>query len=269
MGAVYVSLAALMIAGCPTGQGGSWQPGQDDDSGYTISLTTFTGPMHANEARAAKQTLQDAGGWKHVVVLDKGYQSELYLGRYTSRTAAVRDLKNIRGVRDAHGGMPYVGALVVPIPSKNVGPPEWDLQNATGAYTVVVREYCDVPEQNYVGRKKLAAKYCRMLRERGYEAYYYHGPGRSKVTVGVFDEWAVRTVREGLMVRQEIQDPRMKAVIREHPELLINGLSTRETVFDPQSGRLRYRWRGSYFERIPHKEVVDVVPFTDNRGSYR
>jgi len=259
-----------MITGCATGQMRLWRPGRGaDNGGYPISLATFTVPMHVQQARAAKQRLQDVAGWKHVFVVDKGYRSELYVGRYKSRTAAVSNLeRNIRGFRDAHGGTPYATALVVAIPTKDVGPPEWDLRNAAGAYTVVVQEYCDVPEKNYVGRKKLAVQYCRKFRERGYEAYYYHGPARSKVTVGVFEEWAVRTVRDGLMVREEIQDPRMKAVMREHPELLINGLSIRETGIDPQTRRLRYRRRGSYYERIPRKEVIDVVPFTDNRGSY-
>ena len=75
------------------------------------------------------------------------------------------------------------------MPGKQIGRPEYALARTTRTWTVVVAHFFDVPKARYLGREKFAADYCRQLRDRGYQAYYQHGPAKSVVTIGDFPEF--------------------------------------------------------------------------------
>ena len=77
---------------------------------------------------------------------------------------------------------PFLEARLVPVPTPDVGPPEWNVRNCPNPYTLHIAEFYNTG--GFDQRKEVAVQYCGMLREKGYEAYYWHGPRRSFVSVG-------------------------------------------------------------------------------------
>ncbi|HKQ49362.1 MAG TPA: hypothetical protein VJZ71_14925 [Phycisphaerae bacterium] len=86
---------------------------------------------------------------------------------------------------------PFFSARPTVMPTEHVGPPEWDLQSARGVYTLNIGvTYNTETLHNY---KEAAVEWVRDLRNRGYDAYYYHDPDRplSSICVGTFGEDAL------------------------------------------------------------------------------
>lgn len=86
---------------------------------------------------------------------------------------------------------PFLTARAMPVPIDDIGPPEWDLRNAKGVYTLHVGVTYPTPElRDY---KAAAVEWVKVLRADGYEAYYYHHPDRPKsdICVGTFGADAV------------------------------------------------------------------------------
>lgn len=86
---------------------------------------------------------------------------------------------------------PFFSARPIAMPTEHVGPPEWDLRNARGVYALNVGvTYNTETLHNY---KEAAVEWVRDLRNRGYDAYYYHDPDRplSSICVGTFGEDAL------------------------------------------------------------------------------
>jgi hypothetical protein len=54
------------------------------------------------------------------------------------------------------------------------------------------------PTEEFWEYKQAALEFCELLRNKGYEAYYYHTDSASMVTVGTFDEDAVIAHPRGL-----------------------------------------------------------------------
>ena len=79
---------------------------------------------------------------------------------------------------------PFLEAQLVPSPTEDVGPSEWNINQCAGPYTLAVAEYYNI--DSFIERKEAAVAHCRILREKGYEAYYYHGLRRSLVCVGAY-----------------------------------------------------------------------------------
>ena len=218
------ALVSLVVSGC---DGSGWKPGglaggDESTNGFAILLTTTSGPNHVRQAGYIKQSLETAQ-WRDVFIVTKANHSEVFWGTYSTIQSAQSDLKKAKGFQNRAGRQPFARALLVPLPGKDVGPPEWNLLNASGAYTVQMAAYYDIPDQNYFGRKRSAVQLCQKYRKLGYQAYYYHGPVRSHVTIGTFDKSAIATIRRGRNVQKEIRDPRIHAIIREFPQFNVNG----------------------------------------------
>jgi len=101
------------------------------------------------------------------------------------------DMDFIRQLGGTAGERYFLRAMIVRMPTPNVGNPEWDLSGATGKYSLQVAAF--EPTDNFGEYKQAAAEYCKLLRDKGYEAYYYHAQASSVVTVGVFGPDAVVT----------------------------------------------------------------------------
>ena len=162
---------------------------------YTILLHTFTGPEHVHQARLYRDKTKEMSGWSGLEVVHKDSNSELYWGKYSSMDSARSDLETARTWRAGkmtRAAFPF--PRIVIIPGMDPGNPAYKLQNAPpGYWTLLVALYVDDKTQGFVGRdrQKHAMEYCDFLRKKGYDAYYHHVPGRTKITVGVFHEDAV------------------------------------------------------------------------------
>jgi hypothetical protein len=267
-------LALLASLGCvpaaaPHPRGSSSPAGEDD--GYVILLRTTSGADHVQRASRLKQSLTDRG-WRKVFCINKAGHSEVFRGPYRSIPDAGDDLAEAKKTLDDMGQRLFARALIVPLPGRPVGPPEWNILNTDAVYTVQMATYYDVPEKNYYGRKQSVVDLCRKFRDMGYDAYYYHGPVRSHVTIGRFGEEAIRVVRDGDKMHLEKLDPRIDQIIEAFPQHNINGNAHVVFVHEPKPGtHLAQRKRvviKPFPVRVPREKAPDAKPSNDNSGDW-
>ena len=213
---------------------------------YTVLLYAFSDPGgHAAEAERYKRQTEKNTHWQGLFVVSEAGHSRLCWGRYVTVEAAEKNLRRAKAYVAPAGVQVYFQALVVPLPSGQVGPPEWNLQNAPGVYSVLVAVFYDVPRDEYVGRKEFAVEYCKQLRQKGNEAYYHHGPNRSGVMVGSFPALAIRTVSRDGKEKRVIASLRMKSIMIDFQFLAVNGRKERIVLISTKQRRLPWdlkRW---------------------------
>jgi hypothetical protein len=127
-------------------------------------------------------------------------------------------LRRARQIRDAAGQYPFAGVMLVPVPEPAPLNP-WPLEKANGAFTFHAASW----EER--GRMERAQAYAAQLRSEGYEAYVYHGPRLSMVTIGafgpdIFDNPAA-VGQPG--VRPKIISPRVLDLIKKFPRMRLEG----------------------------------------------
>lgn len=162
--------AVLAAAGCePSGE-----------RQLTIVLVEYKGPEAAPSARRLADELS-AQDLPDVFTVEGHEHASVCVGRYDSWKDPQADamLKRVRVIRDAQGQYPFAGVMLVPMPEPLPEDP-WPLEGADGFYTLLVASW-EAP-----GRMANAQRYASGLRSRGYEAYVYHGPRVSTVSIGAF-----------------------------------------------------------------------------------
>jgi hypothetical protein len=238
----------LAVTGCQPGQG-FHLAGHSGEDEYTLLLMTLTGADHVTLADFYLQRTKQYTHWNDLYVVNKDDNSALYWGRYRTRREAMRNLQTAKQyVTPATKQYIFRMATIVPLPGKDIGPPEWNLKNAEGDYTVLVAVFQDLPKHHYYGRKSRAVELCKKLRQQGQEAYFLHDIARSGVTIGTFPAEAIQTRRvarkhpqtgdtfyEDLRV---VVDPRMKAILKANPEFLYCGNTEIRTELDPKTRKM-------------------------------
>lgn len=289
--AIVPIVAAALLAGCetysvepkgtprPSPLGNLFSPaapkGQEDDSYYTILLYTFNDLNHAESAELYRARMSDRVGWKDLFVITASGHSQLFWGHYKSIDQAKPNLTKAHAHRTGTGVSVFGGAMVVPMPGKDIGPPELNLKNVKAPYTLLVAVFQDDPDANppYVGRKRFALEYCQQLRKAGYEAYYFHSQAASSVSIGAFgkESFTVRKVsRVGSGGPSEmadelvVNDPRIKTLQRDFPNLALNGNGVRLLSGYDAAGKEVASLRRTYIIRVP-KEENDTMPDRDSR----
>jgi len=172
--AVTAAMALAALTGCQSTATRTEVPT------LTILLLEYKGPeAHASADRLAGE-LRDQG--LEEVFTVKGHQhAAVCVGRFGSwkDPGADKMLARVRRIRDAQGQYPFAGVMLMPVPEPLPENP-WPVEEAEGQYTLIVASW-----QN-PGRMARAQAYARRLREEDYEAYVYHGPVKSTVSVGAF-----------------------------------------------------------------------------------
>ncbi|WP_428940859.1 hypothetical protein [Fontivita pretiosa] len=233
---------------------------------YTIYCGRIEGPMHVERANRVKNELIASTGMPDWYVVHENGQSLLYYGYYKAindpeqpgeTQRAQTDRRRIDLMTDPMGNRPFREALFVELAAPDPqAPPEWNLANAKGYWSLQIAAYKDSPD-----RKQAAVDAVREARAQGVEAYYYHGPTVSSVCIGAWPMHAVKAQEKGsartqdpdraMMVlsaglprefaraaaalagkqnievlepRVEIVDPSMRATIQQYPTHAINGL---------------------------------------------
>lgn len=263
-------LAAILIAvgGCRPGDGAGGPAGLAigrsplptrrtagrDRGRYTILLYVMRGADHAARLERYMARTERDTGWRGLFVVSRAGYSELCWGRYAKSKQAAGNLAKAKRYRTPVGVPIYAKAIILPLPDrKQPGPPQWNLHNANGTYTVVVAEFYNVPGR-YQGRENNAVAYCRQLRQQGQQAYYLHGPSVSLVTIGAFPESSIATVMRNNMATPEIRDPRILEIRRRHPYLAVNGLTQLTSRVNPSTGRVEKVPDPTYVNRIEKDE---------------
>ncbi|MBI4718516.1 MAG: hypothetical protein HY763_11970 [Planctomycetes bacterium] len=170
---------------------------------WTILCLEMQGPQRMDHITQVAETLKQTPGVRarDVFVRDEAEGvARLYYGTYYRRTdpktgkrntprQLTEDLRLIKELGSGPGEYYFLRALTVRMPTPDAGNPAWRLDRADGVYSLQVAVF--EPTDEFWEYKQAAAEYCAMLRERGFEAYYYHTPAASMVTVGLFGADAV------------------------------------------------------------------------------
>lgn len=178
---------------------------------WIIECRVCTGPRHAAEAESLATSLRAVPNLNPgaVSILSEKDRSRVIYGSYELKyvrsggDVVVEQSKQLRddityikhlAAGDTH---PFLTARATPQPTDDVGPPEWNLANAKGYYTLHVGVTYPTPELR--DHKGAAVEWVRTLRQDGYEAYYYHDPdsAKSDICVGTFGPDAMVTERNG------------------------------------------------------------------------
>lgn len=262
---ISILAAGLVVTGC---EDVNWEAGQsssaDKGGAYTVLLFTHEGADHIAEADGHKTRAAEATGWDGLFVIHKEKTSSLYRGRYKTRTAATRNLKKAKKfVSPKTRAHIYTRAMVVPLPGKDQGPAEWNLKNAPAGmkWSIKVGIYYDIPARNYFGRKGEAVEVCKQLRQRGEEAYYFHGPMRSGVFIGAFPPSSAKMVQTESIHPQSghrsykadfiVHDQRIKRILKDYPDLVVCGAGETTTVYDRKTKKVR---------KIKQPSSVVIIP---------
>lgn len=210
-----------LFGGTPEGRpdaGGSPAP-----TGWRVVLSFVSGPDHERRAAVLRDRIAGVLGRSDVRVRSRGAGSVVTLGSYASvdDPAAQRDLERMQGF-ELDGRRPFAQAYLQPPPPPPADPgsrPEWNLATVRerlgprAVYSLQVGVY---ESRDRVRAKRAAEARVDELRRAGETAFYYHGPRRSMVTLGVFDERAFDTRTQSVI-------PAVRSLQRKHPHNLLNG----------------------------------------------
>ena len=161
-----------------------------------------------------------------------------------------RDIQMIRQLAIDPTNRPFGMARRVLQTAPDEGPADWDLRSAKGYYSLQIGVFYNLGQ--FQDRKKAAVDYCRYWREKGYDAFYYHGPTRSSTTVGTFPESAVQDL-SGI----KRYAPEVRALQGKEPEFAWN-LENGHKIYVRREGRRLLQ--GSVLIRIPSQTESSELP---------
>ncbi|MFI4897328.1 MAG: hypothetical protein ACIARR_05845 [Phycisphaerales bacterium JB059] len=239
------------------GEPGGAPPVVAPSEGWSILITRIA---EGTEASAAAQLdrVRTSGGLPEAVLQRRRGGLVIAVGSFGSPTEerARRELQRVRDIR-VGGAKPYAYAFFAPptgeIPGTN---PEWDLRNvrrrfgSEAEYTLQIGVYArvggGVPSPSEVAEFRAAAeKAVAALRADGEQAFYFHGPTSSTVTVGVFSE-----DDHDSSIVPPIESMRLRETRERHPNNLVNGAGFRETL-RTDTGTAVSRLQRSQLVQIP------------------
>jgi hypothetical protein len=200
--------------------------------GWSILIEAFAGPQAEQSAREGVTRVRTTLGLDGAYTEKRGDAWVLAYGHYAgpSDPEALRDLARIKAI-EYRGGRPLAGAYLSPEVLEGTRP-EFDLRNVKAArgewatYTLQIAVYglegAARPKAEDMGQVRRSAEQAVVdLRRQGEEAFYYHGPNRSMVTLGVFEA-------EDVDAETGEESPRIRALRDRYPYNLLNGKGIKE-----------------------------------------
>jgi hypothetical protein len=170
---------------------------------FTIFCQRIPGPGNIEQGNQLRDALIQATGMRDWYLVHSEGESFLFYGYYKAidpksgtvaeqadAARAMSDRKSIEAIVSREGDKMFPGALLQPIDTADpTAPPEWNLAAAKpGAVWSVQIAAFTMPGK----RKEAAVQAVRELREKGIEAYYWHGPSISSVCVGSWGKDALK-----------------------------------------------------------------------------
>jgi hypothetical protein len=212
---------------------------------WAIALNRIEGADRLAVAQRQQQQLAKATGMD-IWTRDEGDKAVVYSGRYAgvNDPNAQRDLDRWRRMI-AEGAVRLPAVMLVPVvdaPQRG-GLPDYDLRTVQGreAYTLQIGYYDEQFGKNFRDAAEQAAA---ALRQQGEQAFYYHGPYRSLVTIGAWPESAITI---DLKTGVAAYGAEVVAVQKRFPHNLGNGL----TINEKRAGRVTTQ--DSFLVRIPRE----------------
>jgi len=198
------------------------------DAQWSILLATLEGEDRNKRAEMLRSKLANQMHIPDVWTTDTDEKTLVYRGRYVDPAADhARDAVRQTRMLKVDGQRPFQEAQIISTAAAATGVAgPYDLRQFPGMYSLQVEVYDDQIGDTY---RSVAEDRVRTLRRDGDEAYFYHGPFRSQVTVGLFthDE---AFVPHGVT---EAYAPAVKKLQKKHPHNLYNG----RTMIEKSRGR--------------------------------
>lgn len=226
--------------------------------GWSILVSRV--PEGAEGSAASRlQQVRTSGGLPGATLQRRGGGLVIAVGSYASPTDADAKaaLQRVRSTQ-VNAARPYAYAFFAPPTGEGVtgSNPEWDLRQvrsrlgSSAEYSLQVGVYArvgsGVPGPDEVAEFRRAAEQAvASLRADGEQAFYYHGPTSSTITIGAFD-----ASEHDSTVAPAIESRRLKQLRERHPHNLVNGAGFRETL-TTDSGRSIQRLQRSQLVQIP------------------
>jgi len=240
---------------------------------YTILLTQFSGSNARTLAALQKKQASKHPDFDDINIIRNSDGYQLLQGKYLKASTAREKLNRVKSWKDTTGRNPFKNAKIIEIPGSEFGPGDWNLAKVRhGYYSYQVAVFYDMYKKDtpgldadYVGRKKFAVDYCRRLREKGYESFFFHGPSNSVVTIGIFDKKAIKNIKkktidpktgeinEGSFVESHvILSKKMLKLQKKFPYMQINGGGQQDVLINPKTRRLEKRLLKTYAVSLPY-----------------
>jgi len=262
------------------------------DAQYTLYCQAIGGAAHVELANAAKDDLIKLSGMKDWYIIHQEGESVIYYGFYRSindpkdkkeSERAQKERKTIENLSDGPGNKVFVHTFFVPVTEPDpAAPPEWNLLNSGGFWSLQIAAYKDSPR-----RKQAAVEAVRDARARGVQAFYYHGDTTSSVCIGAWPKSAMKGFdadagvaadanqdvvvlpqpipddqrveirnRQGDRVRDmtpriEAVDPSLIASMAQYPTHSVNGVVYVSRSKDPITGEMKAIEDPSFLVQIP------------------
>lgn len=231
-------------------------PSQTGPGTWTIVLATADTP---ERAAILLQQVHGVGRLPDAFLMERNGRQVVAVGSYADPSLEVAqiELERVRSIV-IEGAKPYQHAFLAP-PSGDQWRgqiPEYDLRNVRNQYgdeaeytlqiAVFGREDNTPPTDDDRKQFQAAAEKAAVaLRQEGEAAFYYHGPNRSMVTVGVFTEKDLE-VDDGYTT----ESPRLILTRQRHPLNLLNGRTIVEKV-RMSTGATVERDQRSFLVQVP------------------
>lgn len=231
------------------------------ETDWAIVLYMFRGPRALEAAKQGLFKVQTQLGLQDAYLGERSGGVAILYGRYTGPQdpRAQTDLATIKAIKIDEEPLFTEAILAPPQAAPGEGAlPDFDLAlvkdtNPEAVYTLQVGIYRnmdgrDATSQELADFRDAAERAVVALRAQGQEAYYYHGPRSSTVTVGLFtDEDYLISVRDELGQMQKLPRPRLSARVRDamdaNPYNLVNGQGVKDGKRD--------RPQASFLIRVP------------------
>lgn len=229
---------------------------------WTIVIAAHRGQTQDALARQTLERVRSFGQLPEAYLERRGEATVLAFGRYTGPgdPRAQADLERIKSIQ-IDGQRPFAGAVLAP-PEDIIGGtiPEYDLRNAKtlhggwALYTLQVGVYSreggkPPTPQELAEFRKAAEQAAAQLRREGQQAFYYHGPHRSMVTIGLFGKDDYSIDPDDSTVTESFALQRLK---REFPYNLLNGRGIRQRVKGrPENDPNAYEMQPSFLVAVP------------------
>jgi hypothetical protein len=218
---------------------------QAGSGAWSIVLGAFSrdreadlGQAYEAAAHTALFRAQALAGLDGVLLEKRGTGLVLLYGAFESPTSvdAQRELAYVRSI-EVGGRFPYEGAFLSPPGATSGSMPDYDLATVRARrntkaplYTLQVAVYgrpdnSQATAEDLTQFRKSAEEAVGSLRSEGEQAYYYHGPNRSMVTVGVYSEQDA-----GFGGRFRGEGAALVLARQKFPNNLLNGEAVRERL---------------------------------------
>lgn len=244
------------LFGDPARPGKSYAKGSDKsklDDGWVIVLGAFTGDDQEQNAREALARITAQTPLIGARISKKEKASVIEYGRFRDPAdpAAKAELERVRAM--VVDNEPLSRSFFAPPDAVEGSMPQFDLRNwknepfaSAALYTLQIAAYGRSDTKAPTAKERdefraLAEKAVSQLRREGEQAFYYHGPFLSMVTIGLFDE---SDLSKGAESR------RLSELKKRFPNNLLNGKGIRETI-KTTDGKTESRLQASRLVALP------------------